>query len=390
MELIPDSLYEDIIHQDCVMFAGAGISTEGGTFDSPTFYEIIKEKAKYPKSLAPPSFADLMQYYCEHVDGGQRNRLTREAISRIEMFSVPGENQNIATMFHHELAQIPYFDRFVTTNWDPFLEQLLNILVPMVEDRDLAFWDDSKRQILKIHGCITRPYTLVATREDYEVCINRSPLIFNKLRDLMTTKTFIFAGYSLRDSDFQLILDEISNSLGRFKKLAYAVDPNATDETVEYWRPRGIQVHKIHGIHFLRLLRERFVKEDLLPTMEFLRFLQDERRKIYKAHFEKEQSESSGAFASSMYQDGLQHALTYILAGVYLGKKKEDFEKEESANLKHLNLMSKKKNYVEIAYWSGRYEVMRRFCERDSSSIPIYFHPDNLLPTRRYIKGAIE
>ncbi len=32
----------------------------------PTFYEIIKQKAEYPKSLAPPSFAD----YCEHIDDG--------------------------------------------------------------------------------------------------------------------------------------------------------------------------------------------------------------------------------------------------------------------------------------------------------------------------------
>ncbi len=43
---------------------------------------------------------------------------------------------------------------------------------------------------------------------------------------------------------------------------------------------------------------------------------------------------------------------------------------------------------IEIAYWSGRYEVSRRFCERDRSSIPAYFHPDNLVPTLRYIKGS--
>jgi hypothetical protein len=389
MEKIPDSLYEDIIRQDCVIFAGAGISTEGSKWPgTPTFYDTIKEKAKYPKSSAPPSFADLMQYFCEHVDGGQRNRLTREAICYIETFSVPGESNTLATIFHHELAQIPYFDRFVTTNWDPFLEQSLNVLVPMVEDRDLAFWDDSKRQVLKIHGCITRPYTLVATREDYEVCIKRSPLIFNKLRDLMATKTFIFAGYSLQDSDFQLILDEISNSLGRFKKLAYAIDPNATDETAEYWKSRGIQVHKIYGGHFLDLLRQRLIEENLLPTQKFVRFLQEERKRIHSVHFEREQGKTSGSFASAMYQDGLQHALTDVFVDGYLGKKQEDFEKELAGAQKHLELMHKKKDYIEIAYWSGRCEVLRRFCERDTSTIPAYFHPDNLVPIRRYIRGG--
>ena len=52
-------------------------------------------------------------------------------------------------MFGNELAEIPYFNRFVTTNWDPFLERSLDILIPTVEDRDLAFWGDRKRQGLE-------------------------------------------------------------------------------------------------------------------------------------------------------------------------------------------------------------------------------------------------
>jgi hypothetical protein len=66
-----------------------------------------------------------------------------------------------------ELARLPYFNRFVTTNWDPFLERSLEMLIPTIEDRDLAFWDDRKRQVLKIHGCITRPHSIVATTTDY-------------------------------------------------------------------------------------------------------------------------------------------------------------------------------------------------------------------------------
>ena len=44
--------------------------------------------------------------------------------------------------------------------------------------------------------------------------------IFNKLKDLMATKTFIFVGYSLRDSDFREVWEGITKSLGRFAKLA--------------------------------------------------------------------------------------------------------------------------------------------------------------------------
>jgi len=177
METIPNPLYDELINEDCVIFAGAGISTEAGTYSNPTFYDIIKSKCNYPKRREAPAFPDLMQYFCDRIDGGQRNRLIKEIISRIEYFNYPDEINRDTTRFHRSLAEIPFFKRIVTTNWDPFFETHLNILVPMVEDRDIAFWDDKKRQVLKIHGCVTRPYTLVATRDDYEVCINRNSLI---------------------------------------------------------------------------------------------------------------------------------------------------------------------------------------------------------------------
>src|ERR1017187_3060446 len=238
MKELPEELFEDILAQRVVIFAGAGTTTESGSklFPEPSFYEYIKEKCKYPKTRPEPTFPDLMQYFCDHVDGGQRNRLVSSAIDRIETFAAPGEENRFATMFAYELAKLPYVDRIVTTNWDPFLEPSMNILVPMVEDRDLAFWHDSKRQVLKIHGCITRPYTLVATRDDYESCIKRNPIVFNKLRDLMASRTFVFVGYSLRDSDFRLIWAEIIRSLGQLRRLAYVVDPELKDEKTRFWK----------------------------------------------------------------------------------------------------------------------------------------------------------
>src|SRR5690242_2116207 len=166
-------------------------------------YKLIKQKAGYPESSPSPSFPKLMEFYCTEMDGGHHNRLIREAISYLEEFFLPGEKRTVATMACNLLAEIPYLNRFVTTNWDPLIERALDILVPIVEDRDLAFWDDRKRQVLKIHGCITRPHSIVATEADYNNCIAQNPLVFNKLKDLMATKTFLFMGYSMRDSDFQ-------------------------------------------------------------------------------------------------------------------------------------------------------------------------------------------
>jgi hypothetical protein len=295
-------------------------------------------------------------------------------------------------MFAYELAKLPYVDRIVTTNWDPFLEQSMNILVPMVEDRDLAFWHDAKRQVLKIHGCITRPYTLVATRDDYETCIKRNPLVFNKLRDLMASRTFVFVGYSLRDSDFRLIWAEIIQALGQFRRLAYVVDPDEKDEKTEFWKTNGLRHIRMSDVAFVRAIHEKLVAEGRLPSEKLVNFFASERQRTVRAHLERNQSESEGAFASAMFQDGLLHSFSDVLTGASLGKRPEELERELRGSEKHLLQLKRKKSSdikiaIEIAYWSGRVEVLNRFCKGDTSQIPIYFHPHRLAPSQKYIRG---
>ena len=329
-----------------------------------------------------------MEYFCKHLDGGRHNRLIREALVRIERFSVPGDDNTFATMFGEELAEIPYFSRFVTTNWDPFLERSLEILISMVEDRDLAFWDDRKRQVLKIHGCISRPYSIVATKTDYDNCVGQNPLIFNKLKDLMATKTFVFVGYSLRDSDFREVWEAITKQLGHFAKLAYAVDPYASAEDVEYWKDRGIQIFATNDLAFVRELRSRLEREGLIGSRRLLAFLHRERSRIAKAHVRLRQT-SDGGLASAMYQDGLLHALDNVLTSTRLGtRKKESFDQDLAEAGDTLRMMWDKEDAIEVAYWSGRLVATQAFCSGKAERIPSYIHPYRLRPSKKFVRGS--
>jgi hypothetical protein len=389
LELVADELvgrlHDDILAEGCVIFVGAGSTTERRG-ERVLFYSHIKALSKYPEASSP-SFPELMQFFCDQEDGGRHNRLIREALSRIESFCARGERNRDAIMFTDPLAEIPYFNRFVTTNWDPFLERSLDVLVPMVEDRDLAFWDDRKRQVLKIHGCITRPHSIVATQTDYDNCVSRSPLIFNKLRDLMATKTFIFAGYSLRDPDFQQLWDAIVSSLGHFAKLAYALDPGATSEEIARWKERGIRLVKLSDIFFVRTLRSRLERDGLIPSEQFLHFLDVQAQRITSIHVRLGQI-SDGRFASAMYQDGLLHALEDVLVSTRIGSKRnEDFETDLRDAEKSLAAMERKHDLIEVAYWSGRLHVVKKFVNRLKGPIPPYFHPYDARPLTRLVNG---
>ncbi len=387
MAIIPNHLYDDIKSNNSVLFAGAGISTEGRQFGWPTFYDTILKKCGLNHTVEGSlSFPELMQYFCDHIDGGNKNRLIREVIDRIERFSAPGEVYDDATEFHAIVAEIPFFDRIVTTNWDPFFEQVLSVLVPMVEERDMGFWQDDKRQVLKIHGCITRSYTIVATTTDYGSCINSNALVWNNLKDLMATKTFIFIGYSMQDSDFRSIFNDISERLGEFRRLAFAFDPNADNGSISYWRDRGIQIIKETGITAMLEIRDRLAEEGVIPSHSYLDFLTKEFHRIIGIHISLDQNECAGAISSAIYQDGLMHALMEVQTNTRTGKVKDNFLSLLAVYEKKSEKYFEVDNFVEYAYTMGWVVVLRHFTTRNNKRIPAFFHPNKLVPISRYVK----
>ena len=385
-ELI-DRIGQEIVDENCALFVGAGSSTEKWP-RNPNFYSLIRKKTSFGDTEVR-TFPEVMQKFCEERDGGHHNLLIREAIRYIEHFLLPGPANRVASEFSSQLATIPFFKLILTTNWDPLLERALDVLVPTTQDRDLAFWDDRKKQVVKIHGCITRPHSIVATQSDYDACIEANALLFNKVRDLMATKTFLFTGYSLKDADFRELWDSISNRLGQFSKMAYALDPFATDEDIAYWATRGIKIFRLRDTQFLEGLRSRFVESGLLPSERLIRFLMSERSRIVKLHLKLAQN-CDGAMSSAMYQDGLLHELDDILDSVRLGtSKQQDFEIGLGLVHKNIEAAHKQKDPIEVAYYSGRYAVIKAYLEADRNELQTYFHPYRLAPLRKFVKGRV-
>ena len=314
------------------------------------------------------------------------------------MFSGNDERNRHATMFYKIISRIPFFRYIVTTNWDPFCERSLNVLVPMVEDKDIPFWDESKRQILKIHGCISRPHTIVATTDDYESCMkDRSKgAIFTKLRDLMATKTFIFVGYSVSDPDFQLIYDEVIKNLGEFRRGAYVVDPKPSDDSIVDWKKRNVQIIKLFGYPFAQKLVKEVEKRKLIPSVNLISGFIDQQDRIIKIHIQtSDDQERESAISSAMYQDGLLHEIEYLIDESMRGKSFKELRDRLVNHEKHLKKCwyytnnppksaEDKPNFafVEVAYWTGKVEALSRFIDNNKRNIPAFFGPYSMIPQR--------
>jgi hypothetical protein len=92
-----DRIGQEIVDESCVLFVGAGSSTEKWRRDH-SFYSLIRAKTSFDHDESR-TFPEVMQKFCEERDGGHHNLLIREAIRYIERFLLPGPANRVASEF---------------------------------------------------------------------------------------------------------------------------------------------------------------------------------------------------------------------------------------------------------------------------------------------------
>ncbi len=109
-----------------------------------------------------------------------------------------------------ELLRTSVIDGIITTNWDNFLDDNFNEFNIYIGQQELLFSEAiSIGEIYKIHGCISRPETLILTEEDYLDFNSKNAYLAAKLLTIFVEHPIIFIGYSLSDNNIQQIIDSI-------------------------------------------------------------------------------------------------------------------------------------------------------------------------------------
>jgi len=117
-----------------------------------------------------------------------------------------------------ELLNSLNVDGIITTNWDTLLEELLPDYKVYIGQDELLFCNpQSIGEIYKIHGCASKPESLVLTSEDYKYFNSKNAYLAAKLITLFIEHPIIFIGYALGDSNIQEILSSIVKCLGKDK-----------------------------------------------------------------------------------------------------------------------------------------------------------------------------
>lgn len=99
----------------------------------------------------------------------------------------------------------------ITTNYDTLLEDIIfenrcrrHIGQEGFSDNQSA--SENKIDLYKIHGCVTKPESIIITKEDYDQFFQKSKYLYSKILTLFWEYPVIFIGYSVSDRNIRDIL----------------------------------------------------------------------------------------------------------------------------------------------------------------------------------------
>lgn len=247
--IIPAPLVEAVERNECIAFVGAGFSAAARL---PPWKELLRRVAREASPM-------IRQHVETQLDRSSRAHELDEAaqvlerdLGRRRFFEAVQHEMRSSGNERMErrkdlLRNIP-FRAILTTNFDELLqgvqpgpEAYSAILRPRLRDAwDVLMRPDRNRPVLKLHGDLGDPDSVVFTRRGYRDRLYRSPGYREFLRVVFSNYTVLFLGYSLTDA----YLSELrSECLALFEDrrsedhvVAYALIPDVSAVTIEHLR----------------------------------------------------------------------------------------------------------------------------------------------------------
>ncbi|PSL42369.1 SIR2-like protein [Chitinophaga niastensis] len=247
-----EKIFDLVRKEDVVLWIGSGFSLYAGYPNgkqlSSTIYQSLSpaEKAEISENLF---LADLTEQYVR-LKAGSRNSLV--ALLRKELNKAPQ-----STKWHEVLAKIPHLKTIVTTNYDHLFELAYKqIIYPIIFEKDVSYRDD-RVELIKLHGDINHPDTIVITKTDYAEFFRKNTqgnLIWTLIKERISNKSIVFIGYDMEDDNISNMFKEITEALGTNRKEMFLIAPGLKQHKIDYLVRMGIQYLNFKGEPFVEKL----------------------------------------------------------------------------------------------------------------------------------------
>lgn len=242
LSAVPKPLLEELIAGRWLPIIGAGMSMNaempGSSERLPNWEELGEQvSADLPAGYSSGSPIESLSAFEHHY--GRPRLIERVNLALKVGKARPGE-------VHRQFCAIP-FENLVTTN----VEQLLEVeyasrygaVLAVIEEQQLRLANPYGAPLLvKLHGDLHHPSSLVLTEGDYDAVANEKPLFMTWLANQLITRTGIMIGYSLEDADFRQVLTNLKSRLGGSPPDLYVIEVGADPVRVQRYLRRGVRV----------------------------------------------------------------------------------------------------------------------------------------------------
>ncbi|MGC1121410.1 MAG: SIR2 family protein, partial [Candidatus Methanofastidiosia archaeon] len=212
MVTIPPELRESLKKRECVLFAGAGLSK-----GLPQWKELVEPLAE-ELGISPGTDPRKIASYYE-VEKGRKALEDKIVLTLRE--EVP------LTETHHLLADLP-LKAIITTNYDNLLERALSQrdYIKIVDGREAPLAGQDQIPLIKMHGDLETPSTIVITQKDYDDYPENHRALIQYVMGFLISCNFFFVGYSLNDQSFHIMYAQARSLFEKSMRKSFAIFRN--------------------------------------------------------------------------------------------------------------------------------------------------------------------
>jgi len=247
-----NSLFEKIRREDITLWVGAGMSLYAGyklgyQLKNHLFNSLMDEEKPFiNQNLDLPSFIDQI------IELKGSKHLIIDTLKEFYLEQPPSSIE-----YHSKLSKVPHIKDIITTNYDRLFELAYGDKLEVVyKQEQIPLIRNGKRRLFKIHGELTDPATVIISESDYKKVIKEQNknYLWTIITERIITKSVLYIGYNLEDSDTNRIFKNIQKKIGYLRKEQFLIAPNLSASKVKSLKDQGIKYINLKAEEFIDAL----------------------------------------------------------------------------------------------------------------------------------------
>lgn len=278
-----------------IVFVGAGVSCN--VVNMPSWNTLIQEMAKsinYSRCTSCRKKEKKCKKTCKFIDSFSADEYlkipqyvynrNKKLYNKVLLDNIQHDPTIDAPLSNAIIDLVPA--HIITTNYDKLIENCKNIQKDNYEviiyDKDLL--NATKNSyIIKMHGDIDNPETIVLKESDYLEYTQKHVLIEMFIKSLLTDHTILFLGYSLNDYNVKLIVSWINyirtqnKALDKKTKFAYIVldEKKISKNQFRYFESNNIGVINLNKMPLIENIPDELTNDIGKRLYSFLRTIKN-------------------------------------------------------------------------------------------------------------------